>query len=82
VDSIVVSEKSKMNLELDDLDKNYRENKVSADEKQKQRTEIAMKYEEIINEKINSQKEELENATKGIVKDIVMGRSENILLNF
>lgn len=75
VDSIVVSEKSKMNLELDDLDKNYRENKISADEKQKQRTEIAMKYEEIINEKINSQKEELENATKGIVKDAVMGRS-------
>lgn len=75
VDSIVVSEKMKMNTELDELDKNYKEKKITSDEKQKHRTEIAGKYEEIINDKITAQQADLETATRETVKDIVMGKS-------
>ncbi len=77
VDSIVVSEKTKMNTELDQLDKNYQEKKITSDEKQKQRTEIAGRYEEIINDKITAQQADLETATRETVKDIVMGKSRD-----
>lgn len=74
IDSIIVSEKAKMNDELDALDKSFKENKLSADEKQKQRTEVAQKYEQIINGKVDEQKDTLEKATKELVKSSVMGK--------
>lgn len=53
IDSIIVSEKSNMNIELDKLDESLKGNKVSiTEERIKRRTEIAEKYEKIINEKI------------------------------
>ncbi|GAA4166270.1 hypothetical protein GCM10022217_39760 [Chryseobacterium ginsenosidimutans] len=72
IDSIVISEKIKMNKELDDIDKNFNNNKINIDEKQKQRAEIASKYEQSINEKVDAQKSELEEATREIVKDAVL----------
>lgn len=78
VDSIVVSEKTKMNVELDEVDKNYQENKITSDEKQKQSTEIAARYEKIINEKVNAQQNDLEIATKEIVKNAVLGKNDTI----
>ena len=73
IDSIVVSEKSKMNAELDQVDRNYKDKRISAEEKQKQRVEIASKYEQIINDKVTAQQSELENATKEMVKNAVLG---------
>jgi hypothetical protein len=72
IDSIVVSEKVKMNKELDGIDKDFKNNKISSDEKMKQRAEIASKYEQSINEKIDSQKSDLEDATREMVKDAVL----------
>lgn len=72
VDSIVISEKSKMNAELDVIDKSFSQNKITSDEKQKQRTEIASKYQQIINDKIEAEKSGLEEATKEMVRDAVL----------
>lgn len=79
IDSIIVSEKSKMNIELDDLEESFKNKKISSDEKQKQKADIALKYEEIINEKVDSQKSDLENATKEIVKNSVLGKGNNTI---
>lgn len=77
IDSIIVAEKANMNTELDALEKTFRENKYSAEEKQKKKSEVAQKYEQIINQKVDSKKEELEEATRELVKNSVMGK-ENI----
>lgn len=71
IDSIVVSEKSKMNAELDLIDKNFKEKKITSEEKQKQRSEVASKYQQIINDKVDAQQNELESATKEIVQNAV-----------
>ncbi|MBB6370194.1 hypothetical protein [Chryseobacterium shigense] len=71
IDSIVVSEKSKMNIELDAIDKDFNEKKLTIEEKQKQREETARKYQQIINEKVDTQQQELEEATREIVKNSV-----------
>jgi len=78
IDSIVVSEKAKMNTELDEVDKNYNAKSITADEKQKQRTEIASKYQEIINTKVDAEKSDLENATKEMVRDAVLGTNDTV----
>lgn len=77
IDSIVVSEKAKMNDELNTLDENFKANKLSSEEKQKQRNEIASKYEQIINSKVDDEKANLEIATKEIVKNAVLGNGQS-----
>ncbi|CAD7814427.1 hypothetical protein CHRY9390_02803 [Chryseobacterium aquaeductus] len=76
IDSIITSEKSKMNIELNDLDESFKNKKISSEEKQKQKIDIALKYEGIINEKVDNQKSDLEDATKEIVKNSVLGKSD------
>ncbi|PIF46044.1 hypothetical protein CLU96_3062 [Chryseobacterium sp. 52] len=71
IDSIVVSEKSKMNMELNSIDKDFKEKKITSDEKQKQRSEVASKYQQSINEKVEAQQSELQSATKEMVKNSV-----------
>lgn len=78
IDSIVISEKSKMNNELDAVDQDFKQKKISSDEKQKQRAKIAIKYEQSINEKVELQKTDLENATKEIVKNSVLGKTSGL----
>lgn len=78
IDSIVVAEKSKMNSELDKLDKDFKKKKITSDEKQQQRTAIATKYQQIINEKIDANKEDLEAATKELVKDAVFKSNDTV----
>ncbi|PWN61130.1 hypothetical protein [Chryseobacterium viscerum] len=80
IDSIVMTEKGKMSIELDQIDKSFKAKKITSDEKQKQRTIVASKYEQIINEKIDSQKQDLETATKELVKDAVF-KSDDTLKN-
>lgn len=72
IDSIVVSEKIKMNKELDEVDKDFKRNKIGADEKQKLKADIASKYEQSINEKIDDHKTEFEEATREMVKEAVL----------
>ncbi|RZJ43728.1 MAG: hypothetical protein EOO19_12670, partial [Chryseobacterium sp.] len=72
IDSIIVSEKSKMNTELDELEESFKNKTISSDEKQKQKADIALKYEVIINEKIDNQKDILGDATKELVKNSVL----------
>jgi hypothetical protein len=78
IDSIVVSEKVKMNKELDGVDNNFKNNKINTDEKQKQRAEIASKYEQSINEKVDARKSELEEATREMVKDAVLRPNDSL----
>ncbi|MBK1896848.1 hypothetical protein [Chryseobacterium paridis] len=81
IDSIVVSEKSNMNTELDIVDKDFKENKITSEEKKKKRIEIAVKYEQIINEKVSTQQSELENATKEMVKNSVLQKPDTLNAN-
>jgi hypothetical protein len=79
IDSIVVSEKSKMNEELDNVDRMFQEKKITSEEKQSQRAEIATRYQQNINDKVDAQQSELENATKEMVKNAVLGRRDSVL---
>lgn len=71
IDSIVVSEKSKMNAELDIVDKDFKDNKITTEEKKKKRSEIASKYQQTINEKVDAQQSELQAATTEMVRNAV-----------
>ena len=53
IDSIVASEKTKMNAEMDAVDLKFKEEKISNEEKILQKKSIAEKYEKIINEKVD-----------------------------
>lgn len=75
IDSIVTSERTKMNDELDIVDKDFKDGKMSAADKQKLNDEIATKYENIINEKVDGEKESFEEITKERVRKSVLGRS-------
>ena len=81
IDSIVQSEKTNMNIELDKLDERLKGNNASVtEEKSKRRKEIAEKYEQIINEKIENEKSELETATKELVKFTVLNPNKKYSL--
>lgn len=71
IDSIIYSEKSKMNIELDKLDRDFK-GKSATDEKQRRKAEIAAKYQNILNEKIENEKGSLEDSTKEMVRNIVL----------
>lgn len=72
VDSIVIAEKIKMNVELDEVDSKFSDGKISEAEKQNQRTLISERYEQSINEKVNAEKDELDQITRDAVKAAVM----------
>ncbi len=78
IDSIVVSEKIKMNKELDDVDHDFKQNKITGDEKQKMQADIAAKYEEVINGKIDAHKTEFEEFTRQAVKNAVLKPSDSV----
>ncbi|WP_131368695.1 hypothetical protein [Chryseobacterium luteum] len=81
IDSIVVSEKFKMNAELDQVDEDFKEKKITSEEKQKQRSEIASKYQQTINEKIDARQNELQSATKEMVKNAVFMDRDSVKKN-
>ncbi|MEY8760818.1 hypothetical protein [Chryseobacterium tongliaoense] len=75
IDSIVTSERTKMNDELDIVDKDFKDGKMSAADRQKLNDEIASKYENTINEKVDGEKESFEEITKERVRKSVLGKS-------
>lgn len=79
IDSIVVSEKAKMNDELDAVDKNFKAGRISETEKDAQRAEIAARYETAINDKVNAERSSFEEITQKTVKNAVMGTEDREL---
>lgn len=67
VDSIVAAEKMKMNSEFNSLDSEYKEGKITAAEKQKTRKEIADRYEQSLREKVNAEREALDEITDDVL---------------
>ncbi|MBD8081802.1 hypothetical protein [Chryseobacterium caseinilyticum] len=83
VDSIILAEKSNMNIELDKVNENLKGNKVAVtEERLKRRKEIAQKYEQIINDKIENEKSELESATQELVRNAVLNPDGKYRLSF
>lgn len=72
VDSIVTAEKVKMNVELDAVDQNFSNGTLTEDQKKMQRNAIAEKYEKSINEKVNAERNSLDEITKNAVKNAVI----------
>lgn len=75
IDSIVTSEKKKLDKELDVIDKDFKEGKISESDKKNFRSEIAVKYEKSINEKVDAEKESFEEITRERVRKSVLGKS-------
>lgn len=71
IDSIVTSEKEKMSLEMRSVENDLPKNS-DADMRKKKKSEIAEKYEQIINEKIAAQRAQLDSATKEVVREAVL----------
>lgn len=72
IETIVAAEKSKMNAELDEVDRAFKAGKITETEKENQRAQIAARYESAINEKVHSEREALEEITRKTVKNAVM----------
>lgn len=70
IDSIVTAEKKKMNQELDVLEKNIAN--IPSENVQLKKTEIAKRYEESVNQKINAEKETLEKIIQLSVRDALI----------
>ncbi|SDE05791.1 porin family protein [Riemerella columbipharyngis] len=78
IDSITMSEKSKMNKELDSLEHTAKIQNLPKDSVFTIKHRIATKYKKNINEKISVQRTELDKLTKVRVKDIIMGKNDTI----
>ncbi len=64
IDSIVSSEKQKMNLELDQVELQFKQGKMNSQEMYSQKRSIAEKYEKIINSKVDQEQVVLQKITK------------------
>lgn len=64
VDSITTSEKKKMNKEMEAVEKDFKDGKISAEQTKNQKKQIADKYEKIINDKIDKEKADIEEITR------------------
>lgn len=77
VDSIVISEKSKMKIETDKIDDAFSSGKISKEDQISQKEIIARKYENSINEKVENQRNIFDEITKNTVKESVYNNSVN-----
>ena len=83
IDSIVASEKTKMNAEMDAVDLKFKEEKISNEEKILQKKSIAEKYEKIINEKVDQKNTELQSITKEIAANSVFKkRNDSVKITY
>ncbi len=81
IDSIVTSEKEKMNLELNAVEKKFNDGKISESIMNVERNKISAKYSESINVKINAEKDDLDEITKASAMNSVMGKEEVYFVN-
>lgn len=73
IDSIVSSEKEKMNIELNEVEKKFKDGKISETIMLEDRNRISNNYSDRINAKINAEKEDLDEITKASALNSVMG---------
>jgi hypothetical protein len=78
VEKIVSQEKANMNQELLAVDESYKSGKINADEMQTSKQKIAEKYEKIINDRVNAERDSLDNLTKMNVRIAVMEKKDTI----
>ncbi|MNK82908.1 hypothetical protein D3C87_1026960 [compost metagenome] len=71
VNSIVSTEKANMKSETDKIDEAFSSGKITKAEQIAQKESVSKKYETIINEKIENEREQLENITKTAVTNSV-----------
>lgn len=67
VDSIVVAEKIKMKAELNSVDSGFKEGKITDAEKETQRKKIAARYKLTVREKVNAEREVLDEITEDVL---------------
>ena len=68
IDSVVVEERNKMNAEFDLLEKKMKAGEISEAEMNEQKNTAAIRYEAIINDEIDRQKDEYEEITGKTVR--------------
>ena len=74
VDSITNSEKKKMDKEMEAIETDAKNGKITDEQSKSRKKEIANKYEKIINEKIENEKADVEEITKITVNSAVLGK--------
>ncbi len=79
IDSIVTAEKAKMNSEMDMVDARFENGTIDAGEKIKQKKEIAGRYEKIINEKVDAEKNKLDEITRTAAVNSVFRKPSDTL---
>ena len=82
IEMIVSQEKVNMNQELLAVDESFKNGKISEEEMRKSKQDIAEKYEKVINDKVNAERESLDNLTKTNVRNAVLQQNDTISKNF
>ncbi|WP_379969900.1 hypothetical protein [Epilithonimonas sp. UC225_85] len=81
VNSIVTTEKENMKSETDKIDEAFSSGKITKAEQIAQKEEVSKKYETIINDKIENERQQLDNITKTAVTNSVYNTKPDTLKN-
>ena len=79
IDSIVTSEKLKMNDEMNLVEKNFQSGNLSSEELKARKMTIAEKYEKIINDKVDAENAELQKITKETAVNSVFKKNSDTI---
>ncbi len=84
VNSIVLTEKANMKAETDKIDEAFSSGKITKAEQIAQKETVSKRYETIINDKIENERQQLEEITKSAVKNSVYSsdtiRNKNVMV--
>jgi cobalamin biosynthesis protein CbiD len=84
VNSIVSTEKANMKAETDKIDEAFSSGKITKAEQIAQKETVSKRYETIINDKIENERQQLEEITKSAVKNSVYSsdtiRNKNVMV--
>lgn len=84
VNSIVLTEKANMKAETDKIDEAFSSGKITKAEQIAQKETVSKRYETIINDKIENERQQLEEITKSAVKNSVYSsdtiRNKNVVV--
>lgn len=81
VNEIVSTEKSNMKLEIDKIDDAFNSGKITKAEQISQKETVSKKYEAIINDKIENERQQLEEITKTAVTNSVYNTKSDTIRN-
>jgi len=81
VNSIVSTEKANMKAETDKIDEAFSSGKITKTEQIAQKESVAKKYETIINDKIENERQQLEDITKTAVTNSIYNNKQDTLRN-